>query len=64
MYRETAIPKKPTTRIGEKDGKAYVGIEVIMKFKWHLCSKRSKYYMDWVCMTVNHGYPSNGFQRI
>ncbi len=32
MYRETAIPKNPTTRIGEKDGKAKVGIEVIIIF--------------------------------
>tara|TARA_B100000579_G_scaffold238473_1_gene195550 strand:- start:379 stop:480 length:102 start_codon:yes stop_codon:yes gene_type:complete len=33
VYSETAIPKKPTTRIGEKEGKAYVGIEDIMNCK-------------------------------
>ena len=44
MYRETAIPKKPTTRIGEKEGKAYVGIEVIMSYRLHLCSKRYNYH--------------------
>ena len=64
MYRETAIPKKPTTRIGEKEGKAYVGIEVIMSYRLHLCSKRYNYHLAGVFTTVNHGYLSNGSQVI
>ena len=55
MYRETAIPKKPTTKIGEKEWKEYVGIEVIMIYKLHLCSKRFEYYMAGVFTVIKHG---------
>ena len=40
MYRDTAIPKKPITKIGENDGKSYVGIVVIIRDRWLICSKR------------------------
>ena len=64
MYRETAIPKKPTTKIGEEEGKAYVGIEVIMRYKLPICSKRNNYHLAEVFTTVIHGYLSNGSQII
>ena len=64
MYKETAIPKKPTTRIGEKEGKVYVGIEVIMRYELPLCSKRNNYNLAGVFTTLNHGYLSNGSQII
>ena len=62
MNRETAIPKKPTTRIGEKEGKAYVGIEVIIGYKLQTLSKRFNYHLAGVITTVDHGYLSNGSQ--
>ena len=30
-----------------------------MIFKWHVSSKRSKYYLAGVCTTIKHGYPSD-----
>ena len=64
MYRETAIPKKPTTKIGEKEGKAYVGIEVIISYGRYLCSKTYDYHLPGVFTTVNHGYLSINSQII
>ena len=61
MYKETAMPKKPITRIGEKDGKAYVGIEVIISNKLPVSSRRYNYHLAGVFTTVNHGYLSNGY---
>ena len=55
MYRETAIPKKPTTKIGEKEGKEYVGIAVMMSYGLQLRSKRFKYQMTGVFTVANHG---------
>ena len=55
MYKEIAIPKKPTTKIGEQDGKEYVGIAVIMNYKLQLCSNRFKYQMTGVFTVANHG---------
>ena len=55
MYRETAIPRKPTTKIGEKDGKEYVGMGVIISNELLSCSKRSKYQMAGVFTVANHG---------
>tara|TARA_Y100001968_G_C19031752_1_gene560156 strand:+ start:99 stop:296 length:198 start_codon:yes stop_codon:yes gene_type:complete len=60
VERETAIPKKPTTKNGDKEGKAYVGIEVIMIYKLQICSKRHNYLLAGIFTTVNHGYFSNG----
>ena len=64
MYRETAIPKKPTTRIGEKEGKEYVGIEFTMCFSSLLSFKRYIYHLTGGFTTSNHGYLSNGSQII
>ena len=55
MYRDTDNPKKQTTKIGENDGKSYVGIVVIICVQWLICSKRYKYCLVEVCTTVNHG---------